>query len=160
MGTRLSSSAVAAYERDGFAFPIRVLGAAEARAVRLRLEGVGRLQGGPLRAELRHKAHLVFTWLDRLVRHPVILDAVEAILGANLLCWSSSFFIKEARDPAYVSWHQDATYWGPSQPYIVSAWVAFTDATAANGAMRVVPGAHRAQVPHRTTYAPSNLPPR
>jgi len=157
MGTRLSSSAVAAYERDGFAFPIRVLSAAEAREVRLRLEGVERLQGGPLRGELRHKAHLVFTWLDRLVRHPVILDAVEAILGANLLCWSSSFFIKEARDPAYVSWHQDATYWGLSQPDIVTAWVAFTDATVENGAMRMVPGSHRAQVPHRDTFAPSNL---
>ena len=157
MGTRLSSSAVAAYERDGFAFPIRVLSAAEAREVRLRLEGVERLQGGPLRGELRHKAHLVFTWLDRLVRHPVNLDAVEAILGANLLCWSSSFFIKEARDPAYVSWHQDATYWGLSKPDIVTAWVAFTDATVENGAMRMVPGSHRAQVPHRDTFAPSNL---
>src|SRR5881396_2620452 len=128
MGTRLSSSAVAAYERDGFAFPIRVLSAAEAREVRLRLEGVERLQGGPLRGELRHKAHLVFTWLDRL-----------------------------ARDPAYVSWHQDATYWGLSQPDIVTAWVAFTDATVENGAMRMVPGSHRAQVPHRDTFAPSNL---
>src|SRR5205809_1790779 len=157
MGTRLSSSAVAAYERDGFAFPIRVLSAAEAREVRLRLEGVERLQGGPLRGELRHKAHLVFTWLDRLVRHPVILDAVEAILGANLLCWSSSFFIKEARDPAYVSWHQDATYWGLSEPDVVTAWVAFTDATVENGAMRMVPGTHREQVVHRDTFATHNL---
>src|SRR5204863_711642 len=157
MGTRLSSSAVAAYERDGFACPIRVLSAAEAREVRLRLEGVERLQGGPLRGELRHKAHLVFTWLDRLVRHPVILDAVEAILGANLLCWSTSFFIKEARDSAYVSWHQDATYWGLSEPDVVTAWVAFTDATVENGAMRMVPGSHGEQLVHRDTFAPNNL---
>lgn len=154
---RLSPSAVAQYERDGFYSPLRVLSVAEAREVRLRLEMVECLQGGPLRGELRHKAHLVLTWLDRLVRHPVILDAVEDILGPNILCWSSSFFIKEARDPAYVSWHQDATYWGLSKPDVVTAWVAFTEATVENGAMRMVPGSHRAQVPHRDTFAPTNL---
>ena len=90
MGKRLSPSAVAQYDRDGFYFPIRVLSATEAREFRLRLEAVEREQGGPLRGELRHKGHLVFTWLDRLVRHPVILDAVEAILGPNILCWRSS----------------------------------------------------------------------
>jgi ectoine hydroxylase-related dioxygenase (phytanoyl-CoA dioxygenase family) len=157
MGKRLSPSAVAQYDRDGLYFPIRVLSATEAREFRLRLEAVEREQGGPLRGELRHKGHLVFTWLDRLVRHPVILDAVEDILGPNILCWSSSFFIKEPRDPAYVSWHQDATYWGLSKPDIVTAWVAFTDATVENGAMRMVPGSHRAQVPHRDTFAPTNL---
>jgi non-heme Fe2+,alpha-ketoglutarate-dependent halogenase len=145
------------YHRDGFLFPLRVLAGDEARAYRRRLETFESEHDGPLRGELRHKPHLVFTWLDALVRHPVILDAVEDILGPDLLCWSSSFFIKEARDPAYVSWHQDATYWGLSEPDVVTAWVAFTDATVENGAMQMVPGTHREQVVHRDTFASHNL---
>ena len=91
------------------------------------------------------------------MRHPTILDAVEDVLGPNLLVWSTSFFIKEARDPAYVSWHQDATYWGLSAPDVLTAWVAFTDATVENGAMRMVPGSHAEQLEHRDTFAPHNL---
>jgi non-heme Fe2+,alpha-ketoglutarate-dependent halogenase len=152
----LSADALERYRRDGFLFPIRLLTGDEARAYRRRLETF-EAEHGALRGELRHKAHLVLTWLDALVRHPVILDAVEDILGPNILCWSSSFFIKEARDPAYVSWHQDATYWGLSEPDVTTAWVAFTDATVENGAMQMVPGTHHEQVAHRDTFASHNL---
>src|SRR6058998_2066336 len=157
MAKLLSASALAQYHRDGFYVPIRVLSREEAAGYRRRLETYEAEHGGALRRELRHKTHLLFTWLDRLVRHPRILDAVEDILGPNLLCWSSSFFIKEASDPAFVSWHQDATYWGLSKPDVVTAWVAFTDATVENGAMRMVPGSHAAQVAHRDTFASTNL---
>src|SRR5436190_18308485 len=153
----LSQTAIERYRRDGYYFPLPVLSADEARGYRRRLEAFEAEQGGPLRGELRHKGHLIFTWLDALVRHPVILDAVEDLLGPNILCWSSSFFLKEARDPAYVSWHQDATYWGLSEPDVMTAWVAFTDATVENGAMRMVPGTHREQVVHRDTFATHNL---
>lgn len=153
----LSPDAVARYRRDGFYFPIRVFSPEEARGYRARLEAVERAHGGPLGGQLRHKSHLLFTWLDRLVRHPGILDPVEAILGPNLFCWSSSFFIKEARDPAFVSWHQDSTYWGLSEPDVVTAWVAFSESSIESGAMRMVPGTHREQVAHRDTFAAGNL---
>jgi Phytanoyl-CoA dioxygenase (PhyH) len=156
--TCLSPAAVERYHRDGFHFPVRVLSADEAGDLRRRLEAFETTQQrGPLGGELRHKPHLIFTWLDALVRHPVILDAVEDILGPNLLVWSSSFFIKEAGDDAFVSWHQDATYWGLSEPDVATAWVAITDSTVESGAMRMIPGTHREQVPHRDTFAPKNL---
>jgi len=155
--SRLASSAVERYHRDGFLFPIPVVSPAEALGLRRRLEAVEAEHGGALRGEIRHKPHLLFTWLCDLVRHPAILDAVEDVLGPNLLAWSTSFFIKEARDPAYVSWHQDATYWGFSSPDVLTAWVAFTDATVENGAMRMVPGSHAEQLEHRDTFAPHNL---
>ena len=75
-------------------------------------------------SHLRHKTHLLFTWLADLVRHPRILDAVEDLYGPDLLCWTTNFFIKEKANPAFVSWHQDSTYWGLSQPDVVTAWVA------------------------------------
>jgi non-heme Fe2+,alpha-ketoglutarate-dependent halogenase len=152
----LSPDAVARYRRDGFFFPIRVFSPAEARAYRGRLEDVERAHRG-LGGELRHKGHLLFTWLNELIRDPRILDAVEDVLGPDLLCWSSSFFIKEAGDPAFVSWHQDSTYWGLSEPDVVTAWVAFSESSIESGAMRMIPGTHTEQVAHRDTFAPDNL---
>jgi non-heme Fe2+,alpha-ketoglutarate-dependent halogenase len=157
MSRLLSPEAVERYHRDGFYFPVRALSPAEARGYRDRLEAFEREHGGPLGGELRHKSHLLFTWLDALVRHPTILDAVEDVLGPDLLVWSSSFFIKEARDPAFVSWHQDATYWGLSEPDVVTAWVAFTESSVESGAQRMIPGTHHRQVEHRDTFAPNNL---
>jgi non-haem Fe2+, alpha-ketoglutarate-dependent halogenase len=157
MTTRLSAATLEAYRQDGFHFPIRVLAPGEALGYRRRLEALEAAHGGRLTAELRQKPHLLLTWLADLVRHPAILDAVEDVLGPNLLVWSTSFFIKEAHDPAFVSWHQDATYWGLSEPDVVTAWVAFTDATVENGAMRMVPGSHGEQLAHRDTFAPHNL---
>jgi non-heme Fe2+,alpha-ketoglutarate-dependent halogenase len=153
----LPPGALERYRRDGFYFPIPVLTPAEARAYRGRLEAVEAAHGGPLAGELRQKPHLLLTWLADLVRHPAILDAVEDVLGPNLLVWSTSFFTKEARDPAFVSWHQDATYWGLSEPDVVTAWLALTDATVENGAMRMVPGSHGEPLAHRDTFAPHNL---
>jgi ectoine hydroxylase-related dioxygenase (phytanoyl-CoA dioxygenase family) len=157
MTTRLSAAAVERYRRDGFLFPLPVLTPVEAEEYRRRLEAVEAEHGGALTGELRHKPHLLFTWLADLVRRPAILDAVESILGPNLLVWSTSFFIKNAGDETYVSWHQDATYWGLSEPDVLTAWVAFTEATVENGAMRMVPASHGEQLGHHDTFAPNNL---
>jgi chlorinating enzyme len=154
----LTPAQVEAYKRDGYLFPIRALTADQALAYRRRLEETEAKAGGPLRAGLRNKPHLFLTWAAEIVRHPAILDAVEDVLGPNLLCWSSSFFIKDAHDPGYVSWHQDSTYWGLSQPDIVTAWVALSVSHVPNGCMRVVPGSHlKDQLPHKDTFAANNL---
>jgi len=155
---RLSAAQVEAFARDGYHFPLRALSPAQALAYRARLEQSETTLGGPLRGALRSKPHLIFTWANELIRHPDVLDAVEDLLGPNLLVWSSSFFIKEARDPSYVSWHQDSTYWGLSHPDVVTAWIALSVSSVENGCMRVIPGSHlKDQLPHRDTYAENNL---
>lgn len=153
----LSADAVLQYRQDGYFAPLRIMPSTQAASLRARLEAHERDAGGPLSGHLRHKTHLLFTWLWELVFHPRILDAVEDLLGPDLLCWSSSFFIKEAQDPGFVSWHQDATYWGLSSPEVVSVWVALSPSTRASGAMRVIPGSHREQFTHRDTFAAHNL---
>ncbi len=154
---KLSPAAAEQFETQGFYAPIRAISTADAAALRRQLEAHER-QHGRLKGPMRHKTHLLFTWLDELIRHPGILDAVEDILGPNLLAWGSSFFTKEARDPSYVSWHQDSTYWGLDPADVVTAWIAFSDSTADNGAMRVIPGSHkRDQLAHRDTFAEGNL---
>ena len=146
------------FAERGYHFPTRVLSAGVALRYRQLLEAFETSQGGPLSGQLRNKPHLLFTWIDELVRHPIILDAIESLLGPNLLVWSSSFFTKEANDPAFVSWHQDSTYWGLSAPDVVTAWVGFTDSNVSNGCMQVMPGTHqRDQLPHKDTFAENNL---
>ena len=154
----LGRSQIEQFREQGFLSPIRVMPAEEALEYRRHLERFEATTGGPLRGEIRHKTHLLFPWLADLVRHPRILDAVEDLYGADLLCWTTNFFIKEEESPAFVSWHQDSTYWGLSRPDVVTAWVAFTPANASNGAMQVIPGSHKLdQIPHRDTFAKHNL---
>lgn len=158
MAKRLSTETVARYRRDGFHFPVRVLSAPEARSYRDRLEAAERAAGGPLAGDRRHKVHLLYTWANELARHPAILDAVEDVIGPDILCWSTTFFTKEAQSPAFVSWHQDATYWGLSTDDVITAWVAFADAPVESGAMKFWPGSHlRNQLEHRDTFDQNNL---
>ncbi|MBL8377628.1 MAG: phytanoyl-CoA dioxygenase family protein [Burkholderiales bacterium] len=154
----LSPQQVAAYHRDGAVWPVRVMSEVDAQGYRRALEAHEAKSGEPLQGNWRHKTHLLFTWADALVRHPKILDAVEDCIGPDILCWTTNFFIKEANSPGFVSWHQDATYWGLEPDDVITAWVAFTEVTPENGYMQVIPGSHRIdQLPHRDTFHKDNL---
>lgn len=153
----LTEDAVAAYRRNGYHFPIDILSEAETRTLRDKLEAHERETGGPISGDRRHKPHLYLTFLNELIHHPRILDAVEDVLGPNLLCWSTSFFIKEADNAGFVSWHQDATYWGLSSPDVMTVWVAFTPANLQNGCMMFMPGSHNGQLEHVDTFDKNNL---
>jgi non-heme Fe2+,alpha-ketoglutarate-dependent halogenase len=155
-GSRLSPAEVGAYRRLGYHFPLRVMSAERAAHYMAKLTA-HEAAHGKLQGSMRHKAHLYLTWLAELVRLPTILDAVGDVLGPNLLVYSSSFFNKEPHDPTYVSWHQDAHYWGLSSGDVITAWVAFVDSTTENGAMRVVPGTHLVDLPHVDTFAEHNM---
>jgi non-heme Fe2+,alpha-ketoglutarate-dependent halogenase len=156
--TRLSEQQVEQFQRDGVLFPLDAYERGEIEGLRRKLEALAQAEGGKLSRGTNQKPHMLLPWLADTVREPRILDAVEGVLGPNLLCWASGFFWKQPQDPAYISWHQDSTYWGLSHPDIVTAWVAFTPSTPESGCMRVVPGTHkRDQVAHRDTFAAENL---
>ncbi len=158
MGKALTGSQLEAYQQQGFLCPLPVFSDTEIAALRSQLEILELHQGGRLDARVNRKPHLLLTWLNELIRDARILDPVEDILGPNLLCWGSGFFIKNPHDGARVTWHQDSTYWGLSKPDIVTAWIAFTPSTAENGCMRVVPETHTlSQLPHQDTFATDNL---
>ncbi len=158
MARSLTPDQIRRYDDDGFVFPIDVLDPAEAAGLRRDLEAYENAAGGPISSNYRHKAHLLFTWANRLVRHPRILDPVEDILGPDILLWASTFFIKEPRTPHFVSWHQDATYWGLSGNDVVTAWVALSDAPVESGAMKFWPGSHKQPIlAHEDSFAADNL---
>jgi len=155
MPRKLSPAQAESYERDGFLSPNAALTADEAAACRRKLAAFEETVGGPLTSEAtdaryRSRTHVLLPWVHSLVRHPAILDAVEDLIGPDILVYTSTWFIKEPESAAIAAWHQDATYFG-LRPYVhVTAWLALTDATAENGCMEFLPGSHHGgQRPHR-----------
>lgn len=104
------------FAADGYFSPLHVLSAEEAASYRQELEALESTNHG---SKLGNKSqlnypHVIFRFADSIVRHLRILDAVEAILGPDILVWGSTFFIKEPHSESYISWHQDLRYWGAS----------------------------------------------
>ena len=158
MPKRLTAEQVEQYQRDGFVFPIDVMSPEEATEYRGRLEEAETYHSEELHAFARNNAHYAFTFADELVHHDVILDAVEDLIGPDVLAWGSVLFIKEANDPGFVTWHQDVTYSG-TEPHIgVSTWLALTPSTVESGCMRMLPGSHKGPIrSHKDTFGEHNI---
>ena len=158
MSKILDENAIAQYNRDGYCFPVRILDDEQVAANRGRLEKFEATQGSPIAGAQRSKSHLLFTWVDDLMRHAKILDAVEDLIGPDILCWNTFFWIKEPLSKSFVSWHQDLRYWGLDTNDLVSVWLALSPATLETGCMRVLPGSHKGDLlPHEDEYKPNNL---
>ena len=140
MPKALSADQLRRYDEDGFVSPVRVLSRTEAEDLRARMDA--------FRAEMPEAAgvfdrnpHLLFTWLFGIVNRPAALDALEDVLGPDLLWASSSFRVKEPGQETFAGWHQDA-YYVTYDPIWATCLVAITDCTVENGCIRVIPGSH------------------
>lgn len=155
IGTGRYERAARRFRREGYLSPMRIISAAEATDHRWRLEK-SETVFGPL--NFQAKVHTILRSPLELATHPRVLDIVEALIGPNILLWTSTYIIKEPNTHAHISWHQDLTYWGLSDDDQVSMWLALSPANEASGCMRVVPGSHRAGGHvHRATESESNL---
>lgn len=138
----LSASQIEGYARLGYVSPIDVLSADEVKNFREELEGWEKQRGQAIDFPEKSKSYLLFNWADQIAHHPRILDAVEDVIGPDILVYHSTLFLKEANTPAYVRWHQDSTYFYLKPHLHVTAWVALSDASIAAGCMQVLPGSH------------------
>ena len=160
----LTSDQLHSYREDGFVKPIRAF--SPERAVELR-ENIERIERECADADkpidinqyFRVNGQIVIPLLYEMTRTEAVLDAVESVLGPNLLVWSCELFIKEAGSEKIVSWHQDMTYWGMGgSDKQATAWIAITNVSEEAGCMRFVPGSHKQQlVPHIDKFSENNL---
>lgn len=149
---------VADYDLNGIATPIRVLERADALSIGERVMTARHAGVNDIELALQTNPHLLFPWLFDVATRSSVLDAVEHVLGPDLLIWSSQFFLKDPGDGGYVSWHQDSTYWGLEPNTIATAWIALSPSTPESGCMRVAPGSHALdQLPHSDTFEKGNL---
>jgi len=153
----LTPEQVKQFAEQGFIAPINALSVEEAAQARAQLERHEASLGHPLGPGQRSKPHYLFTWVDALMRNERILDAVEDLIGPNLLCWGTIFWIKEAGSPSYVGWHQDMQYWGLETDNLVNVWLALSPASTESGCMSVLPGSHLEQLDHIETYHDDNM---
>ncbi len=152
------------FDADGFVCPLAALSPQQAAHYRQRYldfhaDHRSRLDALPAsrRWQVYADTHFVLPWVDALTREPGILDAVQQVLGPDLLAWNTSWFVKMPGDKTFVSWHQDGAYWGLSPMEVATAWVALGPVTPHNGCMRVIPGSHRQpHLPQRDTWAENN----
>ena len=153
----LTPNQVDSYRRDGLLFPLPALNAAEVEYFRACHDELDHHLGGRPTAVEKGDRHLDVKWICDLATHPRVLDAVEDIIGPDVLIHSSTIFTKYAHDEKFVSWHQDSHYWGLSEPRLVSAWIALTDSTIDNGCLRVLPGTHTRAFDHLEEPQQTNI---
>jgi len=77
----LSENEVAGYRARGYHFPVNALSESEVAEFRGKLEDYEARTGGPIQGEMRHRSHVLFPWINEMIRHPRILDAIEDLLG-------------------------------------------------------------------------------
>jgi ectoine hydroxylase-related dioxygenase (phytanoyl-CoA dioxygenase family) len=161
---RLTPAQQNQYWEDGYLFPLPVMSAEEAASLRAGIEQIETdwLDAGlplPLNSYKRANSHIVMPLAHRIAGDPRILDAVEGLLGPDILIYSTEFIIKEAGTSAIVSMHQDLTYWGlGAVDGLVTAWLALSPATPESGCMDFVRGSHKNPIlPHEDTFDENNL---
>lgn len=158
MGKGLTEAQIASYERDGFLSPLDIISTEEAARLRKALEQAEERWPEAFVGAARNNAHYNFTFLDEIVHNAGLLDAVEDLVGPDILNYGTVLFIKEARDPGFVSWHQDARYMGLEPHVGVTAWLALSPSNAESGCMRMIPGSHRTGLrDHDDTFGEQNI---
>jgi non-heme Fe2+,alpha-ketoglutarate-dependent halogenase len=152
----LSQAQLKCYERDGVLFPLQVLLPDESSRFCAAFEDLETRLGCP--QQYVGLSHLFVRWAYDLATHPVVLDAVEDILGPDILVEGTLILCKYPHDQSYLPWHQDGVYSGWYLTPSTSAWIALSDSTSENGCMRVIPGSHRqGRLPHLETHARYSL---
>ena len=154
----LSDKELKDYNDNGFVSPIDVLSLEEAEQIKKEIEHIEKKWPEELVGLGRNNVHYISPTFDQVCHNSKILDAVESIIGKDILVGGTTLFIKDPDKKGFVSWHQDAKYIG-FEPYNwVTAWLAITDANEENGCMRMWSGSHKEKIKdHKDTYDQNNL---
>ena len=156
--TGLTTEQLDRYNSKGYISPINALSSFEAKEVRDEIEKIEKDWPGALEGINRNYIHLISPIFNKVCLNKNILDAVESIIGKDILICGTTLFIKNPNEKGFVSFHQDAKYIGLEPHNWVTAWVAITDANEKNGCMRMLPGSHKENLKtHEQKFDENNL---
>ena len=154
----LNSSQIKSYNDEGYVAPINVFSTDEAKEVRDEIEFIEKKWPNELEGLGRNYVHLISPVFDKICHNSKILDAIESIIGKNILICGTTLFIKNPNEKGFVSFHQDAKYIGLEPYNWVTAWIAVTDSNENNGCMRMMPGSHKKDLKnHNQKFDDNNL---
>lgn len=155
---KLTQAQVEEYERDSFVRCVDVLTPSEVAQYRKGLEDYEAKTGRTFGFPEKSKSHLLFEWADSIVNHPQVLDAVEDLIGPNILAYHATLHGKEPGTNAFVLWHQDDWYFKLAPEEHVTAWVALSEASELAGCMRMIPGSQQnGLIPHTEGPTDGNI---
>ncbi len=154
----LTAEQAARFKSEGWLAPFRAISEDEAARAVAWLDAYEKIHQVNVNRHLKIKGHLAAPWIVELARNKNILDAVEGLIGPDIMLFGASIFAKAGHDRSFVSWHQDSAYFGLEPHEEITAWVALTESNEANGALQVLPGSHLGpDMQHVETYAPNNM---
>ena len=154
----LSPDQLKQFKDKGYVSPIDALSKDEALEIREEIELIEKKWPKELEGLGRNYIHLISPIFDKVSHNPKILDAVESIIGRDILICGTTLFIKNPNEKGFVSFHQDAKYIGLEPHNWVTAWIAVTDSNEENGCMRMWSGSHKEKIKdHKDTYDENNL---
>jgi len=156
--TYLSPNQLKQYKNEGFVSPINIFSKEKAKKIRNEIELIEKDLPEELEKSGRYNAHLISPLLDEVTHNPKILDAVQSLIGEDILVCGTTLFIKNPNEKGFVSYHQDAKYIGLEPHNWVTAWVAITDSNEHNGCMRMWSGSHKDNLKqHNQKFNEGNL---
>ena len=155
---KLSEQQIKFYDEKGYIAPIDVLSRQEANEIRQEIETIEKKWPNALEGIGRNYVHLISPAFNKVCLNNKILDAVESIIGKNILICGTTLFIKNSNEKGFVSFHQDAKYIGLEPHNWVTAWIAVTDSNEENGCMRMWSGSHKENLKnHKQKFDENNL---
>ena len=155
--TYLNSNQLKEYNEQGYLAPLDILSKSQALEARKEIEFIEKKLPNEIDKSGRYNVHLISPKLDAIVHNSKILNAVESIIGKNILVCSTTLFIKNPNEQGFVSYHQDAKYIGLEPHNWVTAWVALTDSNENNGCMKMWPKSHLDIKDHNEKFDEGNL---
>ncbi len=156
--TMLTTDQIGHYRNKGYVSSVSALTSSQAKEIREEIEKIEKNWPGALNGINRNYVHLISPILNKVCLNKNILDAVESIIGKNILICGTTLFIKEKNEKGFVSFHQDAKYIGLEPHNWVTVWLAVTDSNEKNGCMRMLPGSHKDNLKyHEQKFDKNNL---
>ena len=156
--TDLTAEQLNHYKNKGYISPVSALSSSEAKEISDEIEKIEKEWPGALEGINRNYIHLISPIFNKVCLNKNILDAVESVIGKNILICGTTLFIKNPNEKGFVSFHQDAKYIGLEPHNWVTVWLAVTDANEHNGCMRMLPGSHKENLKnHEQKFDENNL---
>ena len=126
------------FNKKGYCFPIDLLSEENNFYYDKYIKSVKEIKKNSLKFEHKFKSHLIFKWINDLMRDEKIISLVKKILGEDILCWNSILFFKPKKTKYFVGWHEDRTYWKLKNDNIVTISIALSDSNPENGCLKIL----------------------
>ena len=92
--TYLNSNQLKQYQDEGFVSPVNIFSKEKTKEIRDEIELIEKKLPNELEKEGRYNAHLISPMLDEVTHNENILNAVESLIGGNILVCGTTLLLK------------------------------------------------------------------